>query len=55
MYVYVCLFYILSYIFLLFIIYILLYFIIYDFFWQYKLDTFDPHGLNGRVVELEWI
>ena len=26
-----------------------------SFFWQYKLDTFVPHGLNERVVDLEWI
>ena len=24
-------------------------------FWQYKLDTFAPHGLNEQVVDLEWI
>ena len=26
-----------------------------ELFWQYKLDTFVPHGLNERVVDLEWI
>ena len=26
-----------------------------DLFWQYKLDTFVPHGLNERVVDVEWI
>ena len=24
-------------------------------FWQYKLEKFVPHGLNERVVYLEWI
>ena len=23
--------------------------------WQYKLDTFVPHSLNERVVDLEWL
>ena len=26
-----------------------------ELFWQYKLDTFVPHGLNERVVDLDWI
>ena len=26
-----------------------------ELFWQYKLDTFVPHVLNERVVDLEWI
>ena len=26
-----------------------------ELFWQYKLDTFVPHGLNKRAVDLEWI
>ena len=26
-----------------------------ELFWQYKLDAFVPHGLNERVVDLEWI
>ena len=26
-----------------------------DLFWQIKLDTFVPHGLKERVVDLEWI
>ena len=26
-----------------------------ELFWQYKLDTFVPHGLSERVVDLEWI
>ena len=26
-----------------------------ELFWQYKLDTFVPHGLIERVVDLEWI
>ena len=25
-----------------------------ELFWQYKLDIFVPHGLNERVVDLEW-
>ena len=26
-----------------------------ELFWQNKLDTFVPHGLNERVVDPEWI
>ena len=26
-----------------------------ELFWQYKLDTFVPHGLNEWLVDLEWI
>ena len=26
-----------------------------ELFWQCKLDTFVPHGLNERLVALEWI
>ena len=26
-----------------------------ELFWHYKRETFVPHGLNERVVDLEWI
>ena len=26
-----------------------------ELFWQYKLDTFVPHSLNERVLDLEWM
>ena len=26
-----------------------------ELFWQHKLNTFVPHGLNEQVVHLKWI